>query len=240
LTVAPTSGAAPLPVTADATNSTDNDTYPIASYKFDFGDATPSGPQAAGTASHTYTAAGTYTITVTVTDTAGESSQAKATVTVGPAHGANQIGNPGFETNTSGWNTGGRAGITLTQVAGGHSGSFAAALTNTTSAKAADCTLNDSPDWVKSTFSGTYTASLWVRADAPGAKLNLRVREYQGSTNEGSKSTTVTLSTTWQQVTLSYTPQISTGGEDLDFTAYLSNAAPGNCFYADDASESLN
>jgi hypothetical protein len=158
---------------------------------------------------------------------------------VGPGAGTNLIGNAGFETNTSGWNTNGRSGVTLTRVSGGHSGSFAAAVANTTGSTASSCILNDSPDWVTSTVAGTYTASIWVRADTAGAKLNLRIREYQGSTSEGSKTTKVTLGTSWQQVTLSYTPTISTGGEDLDFTAYVSNADPGNCFYADDAAESV-
>jgi PKD repeat protein len=226
-------------VTADASGSTDNGGNQITTYEFDFGDGTTVGPQADDTATHTYASQGNYTVTVTVTDSAGQSSTATDDVAVGPPTSSNLIGNPGFETGLTGWNTSGRAGITLTQVAGGHSGSFAAALTNTNSTSTSDCTLNDSPDWVKSTSSGSYTASIWVRADNPGAKLNLRIREYENGSSEGSKTTSVILTTTWQQVTLSYTPQISTGGEDLDFNAYLSNAAPGNCFYADDASESL-
>jgi len=84
LTVNPSSGAAPLDVTADASGSTDPDATPISTYAFDFGDGTAAvGPQASATANHTYTSAGTYTTTVTVTDTGGASSTATATVTVG-------------------------------------------------------------------------------------------------------------------------------------------------------------
>src|SRR5262249_54226548 len=85
VSVNPTSGTAPLTVTADASASTDTDATPIASYRFTFGDGTPAVVTTAPTAStaHTYTAAGTYTVTVTATDTAGNVSAAvTAAVTV--------------------------------------------------------------------------------------------------------------------------------------------------------------
>jgi parallel beta-helix repeat protein len=83
LSLTPSSGRAPLAVTADASASTDNDGSPIETYRFDFGDGSPAvGPQTAATAQHTYTAAGTYTVTVTVTDTAGLSSTATSSVSV--------------------------------------------------------------------------------------------------------------------------------------------------------------
>ncbi len=82
VSVTPSSGVAPLSITADASASTDNDSTPIASYSFDFGDGSAAvGPQAGAQATHTYTAAGTYTVTVTVKDTAGLSSSATATAT---------------------------------------------------------------------------------------------------------------------------------------------------------------
>ena len=83
LSVGPSSGTAPLAVTADASASTDTDPTPIASYSFDFGDGSPVvGPQPGATATHTYTAAGTFTVTVTVRDTAGLSSTARKKVKV--------------------------------------------------------------------------------------------------------------------------------------------------------------
>jgi hypothetical protein len=96
------------------------------------------------------------------------------------------------------------------------------------------CTLNDSPNWVKTTSSGTYTGTLWVRADVPGATLKLRFREYSTSGSLlGTQTTLATLTTTWSQVGVSL--PIASPGSTLDFNAYISSAAPGTCFYADDA-----
>jgi parallel beta-helix repeat protein len=84
LTISPSAGTAPLTVSADSSASTDGDATPIATYMFDFGDGTPPvGPQAAATATHTYTVSGTFVVTVTVADTAGLTSTATATVEVG-------------------------------------------------------------------------------------------------------------------------------------------------------------
>src|SRR5206468_3079582 len=55
LTVTPSSGTAPLTVTANASGSSDPDGT-IASYRFDFGDGTVVGPQSGSTAGHTYAA----------------------------------------------------------------------------------------------------------------------------------------------------------------------------------------
>jgi PKD repeat protein len=147
----------------------------------------------------------------------------------------NLVGNPGFETGTSGWNTnGGGSGITLTQVAGGHSGNYSAMLTNTTTS-AQTCLLNDSPNWVAKTSPGSYTASLWARADAAGATLTLRFREYNISSgaNLGVTTNTIKLTTAWQQVSVTASV-VSPGASTLDFNAYVTRAAPGTCFYADD------
>jgi PKD repeat protein len=238
LSVTPTSGAAPLAVIADASGSTDGDSTPIATYTFDFGDGSPVvGPQAAATAAHTYTAPGAYTATVTVTDTGGLSSTATATATA-QVMVANLAGNPGFETDLSGWNTSGSgAGIALTRVAGGHSGGWAAKLANT-GTTASTCTLNDSPDWAKATTAGTYSGTIWVRAETAGATLKLRFREWSGSTLVGTQTTLATLTTSWQEVSVVYAAQLS--GSSLDFNAYVSSAAPGACFYADDVTISHN
>ncbi len=146
------------------------------------------------------------------------------------------VRNPGFEVDSSGWNTSGSGtGITLTRVSGGHSGSWAAQLTNT-GTTATTCLLNDSPDWARPTSAGTYSGSLWVRADTAGKPLKLRFREYSISSGVlGTTTAQVTLTTSWQQVTVSYT--ITAPGSTLDFNAYLSSAdaPPGTCFYADDA-----
>jgi hypothetical protein len=238
LVVQPSTGPTLLPVTADASGSTDTDGTPIASYRFNFGDGTAViGPQASPTAPHTYRTAGVYTASVTVTDTAGQSSVATAQVT---AFG-NLVGNPGFETDLSGWNTSGSgSNISFTRVSGGHSGNWAAKFTNT-GTTASTATLNDSPDWAKPSSAGTYTGTIWVRSDTAGATLRLRFREYSSGSNQliNTVITTATLTTSWQQVAVTYSPQ-SPGASTIDFNAYVSSAAPGTAFYADDAAIFLN
>jgi hypothetical protein len=62
----------------------------------------------------------------------------------------------------------------------------------------------------------------------------LRFREYSTSgTLLATGTSTVKLSTSWQQATV--TLPVSTPGSTFDYNAYVSNAAPGTCFYADDA-----
>jgi PKD repeat protein len=79
--VEPNSGDAPLSISTDGTASSDPDGS-IASYAWDFGDdASATG----ATASHTYTAAGSYTITLTVTDDHGATAKASQTVAVSSA-----------------------------------------------------------------------------------------------------------------------------------------------------------
>jgi PKD repeat protein len=78
LSVTPTSGVAPVTVTADASASTDADGR-IASVVINFGDGTLS---TAVTASHKYSKAGSYTVTATVTDDRGAGSATAKIVTV--------------------------------------------------------------------------------------------------------------------------------------------------------------
>ncbi|MEP6909071.1 MAG: carbohydrate binding domain-containing protein, partial [Actinomycetota bacterium] len=174
----------------------------------------------------TATVGGVHTVT-------GTNSGKSNTATLG----VNFVKNFGFETDLTGWNTSGSGtGITLTRVAGGHSGSWAAQLTNTNTTNQT-CLLNDSPNWAKTTTAGTYTASLWVRADRNGAPLKLRFREYTANnvTLLGTATAQVALTGSWQQVTVSYT--VTSPGSTLDLSAFLASAdaPPGNCFYADDA-----
>jgi hypothetical protein len=145
------------------------------------------------------------------------------------------VKNPGFETDLTGWNTSGSgSNITLARVAGGHSGSWSAKLTNTGTTTSTFATLQDSPNWVTTTTAGTYTASAWVRADTAGAILKIKLQEYNGSTLVANASTQITLSTAWQQVSVPYT--IRSPGSTLDLQVYVTNPAPGTAFYADDIS----
>jgi len=183
-----------------------------------------------------FSAAGNYTLRITASDGELASLDELVVRVYGPDE--NIVGNPGFETGTKGWSTGGSttgAGVTVTQVTPGHSGSFAAALTNPSSS-AVRCVLTDSPNWVATTTTvgARYTASLWVRGETAGAVLELALREYVGTTAQGSATALVTLTTGWQQVTVGYTPA-APGASTLDLGAAVYNAAPGTCFLADDA-----
>jgi hypothetical protein len=145
----------------------------------------------------------------------------------------NIVGNGTFEDGTKGWNANGTAGITLDNPAGGHSGSFAARLTND-NATATTMTLNDvNPNWVPTTAVGTYTATAWVRSDTGTGKAYVRIREYDGSTLVVLASSVVTLSPNWQQVTVSMSPQAA-GSSTLDLNVYVSGAPAGTNLYVDD------
>ncbi|MDX6484709.1 MAG: hypothetical protein QOE95_2482, partial [Gaiellaceae bacterium] len=227
LTVTPTSGVAPLSVTADASASTDTDPAPIASYAFNFGDGSAVVTQSSPIATHTYTSAGTFTLSVTVKDTVGLTSSASQPVVVQQ----NLVSNSGFENNTNGWTT--NSGVTLARVSGGHTGSWAARLTRTGST-AGTCTLDDGQNSVKRTSAGTYRATLWVKGATAGATLTLQLSEFNGTTVLGSSSATLTLTTSWQQVTVSY--QTTRTGSSLDFAASVAAVPAGTVgFYADDA-----
>ena len=78
LSVTPTSGSAPVVVTASTAGSSDPNGM-IASSSIDFGDGTV---VSGSNASHTYSTAGTYTVTATVTDNLGATASRSATVTV--------------------------------------------------------------------------------------------------------------------------------------------------------------
>jgi hypothetical protein len=181
-----------------------------------------------------FSAAGTYVLRLTADDSALQSSD-DLTVTVNSAS-QNLVGNPGFETDTTGWNTSGSdAGVTLTRVSGGHSGGWAGLVANSGSGTAATCKIQDAPNWVTTTSAGTYTGSMWVRADSPGATLTIKLREYKSSTLVGLKTASITLTTSWQMVSVSYVPAMP-GTSTLDFLGLVSNAPVGTCFYADDIS----
>ena len=118
-------------------------------------------------------------------------------------------------------------------VAGGHSGGWAAQLSNTSAG--AQCTLDDKPSWVGVTQAGAYTLSIWARSDTPGLTFKLRIREYKSGVQQGSAATSVTLTSAWQQVTVVYTP-VAPGLSNLDFQAFTVSSPVGVCFQADDAS----
>ena len=232
-TASPTSGTAPLTV-----NFVDTSTgEPSPSPSWDFGDGSPL--STSSTPSHIYTTAGVYTVVLTATNTAGSDTE-QATITVGdtPPPPSNLIGNPGFETDTSGWGTAtSGSGVTLTRTTPGRNGSNGAALVANGAATNQRCALNDQPNWVTTTTAGPYTASIWVRGDTAGAVFRLVLKEMNGTTEVGSKSVERPLTTDWQLYTVSITPT-APGTSTLDFWGIMppAHGAPGTCFVADDAS----
>jgi hypothetical protein len=183
-------------------------------------------------ASYSSLSTGSHTFQVVATDGSFnvDASPAERSWTVLDT-GSNLIGNPGFEMDTSGWK-GEVSTNTLTRIAGGHSGGWAAEIANTV---AGNCGLDDKPSWVSATQAGAYTASIWVRSDTPGLTLKLRVREYVGGALQGSVVKSVALTSSWQQVTSNYTP-VAPGQSSLDYEAFTTNTPVGVCFQADDAS----
>ena len=227
LVVTPISGTSPLTVTANASGSTDTDATPISSYSFDFGDGSSSGTQAGATATHTYTSAGTYTLAVTATDTAGLATTSVAQVVVGVP--GNLVGNSTFETDLSGWAA--LAGCTLGRVSGGHNEGWASDMNNPLTTTQT-CTLNDSPNWVTHSVSGTYTASAWINASALGGQVKLRIREYVGATLVGTGTATLNPTGGWQQVQLTYTTV--SAGSSLDLNVYQTTQPAGSDLLVDD------
>ena len=175
-------------------------------------------------ASCTASSGGPHTVTAS---NSGKTATASLTV--------DYIKNFGFETDTSGWNTSGSgANITLSRVAGGHSGGFAAQIKNTGTTTSTYAVLQDSPNWVTTTIAGKYTATLWIKADTAGAIFKLKFQEYNGNTLVGTANTQVTLTTSWQKVTVSYTA--ANPGTTLDLQTYTINPTAGSAFYIDDTS----
>jgi alpha-tubulin suppressor-like RCC1 family protein len=144
----------------------------------------------------------------------------------------NLVGNPGFETGATGWVSSTPAKVALGRVSPGHSGSWAGQLTNNSSGKVT-CTLDDSPNWVRTSAAGTYTASLWFRTSRVGTSFELRMRELVGSKVVKSKTVTLTANGSWQQISMTFSP--SSPGSSLDLNAMMASPK-GPCFTVDDVS----
>jgi PKD repeat protein len=86
LSLSPTSGPAPLTVSASSAASSDPDGS-ITAVKLDFGDGTVVSGGPGFATSHTYQASGTYTVTLTVVDNAGVFSTTQQTVSVAAGPG---------------------------------------------------------------------------------------------------------------------------------------------------------
>jgi len=92
LTVRP-AGTNGFAVLADGSTTTDDDSTPVASYQFDFGDSTAPVTTFAPTASvlHAYADSGTYTVTLVATDTGRRASASVSAKVMVPRHRGPQI-----------------------------------------------------------------------------------------------------------------------------------------------------
>ena len=233
LAVTPATGNAPLAVTADASGSLDPDGT-IASYRFDFGDGTIVGPQAAPSAAHVY-AAGSWTASVTVTDNEGGThTTSRGIIAAAVPPEPNLVGNPSFEVSTAGW--GSPSGGTLARVAGGFDGNFA--LQISAPAGGGSFEADDAPNWIASTSAAgaTYRFSAWLRAGTGAGSARLRVREFVGTKSSGGpkQSNSVTLSPTWQLVTVDFVTR--NAGSTLDFTIVYTPVGVNESFLTDNVS----
>ena len=201
-------------VTFAASGSDPDGNLPL-SYQWDFGGGAPAqsvedpGPV-------TFATPGVYTVALTARDGLGlaDPTPATRTVTVSSLT-PNLVGNPSFETNTSGWSS--YSSSTIARVAGGHDGSWALEVRGPSSTALFGA--NDSPSWVASTPAvGTrYRISAWVRSVEGHGQVQVRIREYKSSSQVGptTLSAPVTLSASWQEVTMDYVTAASASSLDL-------------------------
>jgi hypothetical protein len=136
--------------------------------------------------------------------------------------GALEAFNWSFETDTSGWAaycSGCSASIARVQSCGGSCQHGSSALEITGPNSTASFGVNDSTDWIAATPAAgiTYTFSAYVRSASSTGTAKLRVREYLSGVQQGSTtySDGVTLSSSWQKLTVTYTTVAA--GSNLDF-----------------------
>jgi phosphatidylinositol-3-phosphatase len=186
---------------------------------------------------------GTHTINVQATDADGNVGTASETVTVdntttatscpAPAAGTTELsGNLSLETNQTGWTGIYNANSKPTRVepaGGSYDGSWALQVAPKAAGVAG--VNNANPIWVPgapglaTTAGQVYNGSAFVKANTPGEKISLLVRETTPSgTSVGSHTSTVTLSdTNWHQITSAYTAKGT--GNLIRYSLYAANLA---------------
>lgn len=147
------------------------------------------------------------------------------------------ITNPGIETSKSGWDGywGSTSKVSVTRsTAVAHTG--VASLEVRGKANNFNGGFKDKPTWVTNTTAGkVYTASLWVKPGLVNQKINLLLREKNGSTVVATRTYSLTAANTnWQQLAGAITPGGS--GRTIDFIVYANDVDTGEVFYADDLS----
>ncbi len=150
------------------------------------------------------------------------------------------VTNPGVETNLTGWTgTYGPSPLvtisrTTTQA---HTGVASVLVSAGTGASGLSSGYSDGQTTVTNAVAGTtYTASVWVRAGQAGDTINLRLREWSGTTTlvTDQKVTQTYNDTAWHLMTVSLTAADS--GTRLALAVYASNFKAGESFCGDDMS----
>ena len=191
---------------------------------------------------------GPHTITATATDSNGNVGATSVTINVDnpsttacpatPAGTTELSGNVSLESAQTGWTGRYNANSTLAHVepaGGSYDGVWAlqAGLKPGTTGTAG--VTNTNPIWASSTTAGQmYTASAFVRANTPGEKVTIALREKTSTrTSIGSHAATITLGdANWHQISTTYTAHAT--GNLLHYPLYASNLAnSGQNFLAD-------
>ncbi|HEY0168935.1 MAG TPA: hypothetical protein VGB75_17965 [Jatrophihabitans sp.] len=156
------------------------------------------------------------------------------------ASAAEEVSNGTFETSTSGWlatpKDDGTAPVALARVAGGHTGSYSARVSNTSTATATTV-LNDAPNSVASTVAGqTYRATAWLRASQANTSLVLRLLQFDAANalKATKQSYYWATDTLWHQVTVDLA--VARSGDSIDVNALAWDLGAGKSFLVDDVS----
>lgn len=156
------------------------------------------------------------------------------------ASAAEEVANGTFETSTSGWlgtpKDDGTAPVALARVAGGHTGSYSARVSNT-SAVTATTVLNDAPNSVPSTVAGqTYRGTAWLRASQANTSLVLRLLEFNTSNAlvTSKQSSYWAADTLWHKITVDLVA--ARAGSSIDVNALAWDLGAGKSFLVDDVS----
>ena len=150
-----------------------------------------------------------------------------------PVPTGNLTTNPSIETNTTGWGAW-QSTLARTAVADAPNGSWAMKVSQATGTY---YTLDDTPDTVPTaTAAAKYTGTAYVKAATASAvgkpvRIVVRERTAAGAWIGETTSTAVTLTNTFQPITVTRTVQ--TTGDVIDLYIQQDTAVAGNAFYAD-------
>lgn len=214
-------------VTFAATGS-DSDGHIPLTYEWSFGggapDQTTQNPGAIA-----FNDPGTFTVTMTVRDALGAADPIPETRVITVIGDSNHVGNPSFETDTTGWAAYG--GATIRRASGGADGAYACEARGPSNL--GDFGINDSPSWVPQTVAGAhYRVTALVRSVSGRGEAHLLVREYLGGVLAGPSATaSSTLSPSWNALSIDYMAQRN--GSTLDLQILDSPAAAGEAFLVD-------